>query len=223
MGLYLGTSDLLSGGGASEGTTKEINGYTYSNVITSPKSNLFPVLMTSVSNIYTANTRSDDPNWNNFNASLLGGYNGPTTFTANTDVVIASITNASNGGFVHWAKTPASNFSNALITLKITLDGTTYTFDAKSTSGSQAVVAGDAWADNNRMPGYNASWNSHQTTHPDVFPNINRGYYPSATVARQQSFLGKLYFESSCVIAFNISEVNSIAERRQSGAAITLL
>ena len=223
MGYFLETINNPVGGGASEATKKEINGYTYSNVITSPKSNLFPVQITTGQNIYTANVRSDDANWNNFNTSLLGGYNGPTTFTANTDVVIASITNASNGGFVHWAKTPASNFSNALITLKITLDGTTYTFDAKSTSGSQAVVAGGAWADNNRMPGYNTSWNYHQTTHPDVLPNISRGYYPSATVARHLSFLGKLYFESSCIIAFNISEVNSYTERRQSGAAITLL
>ena len=222
MGYFLETINNPAGGGASEATKKEINGYTYSNVITSPKSNLFPVQITGVSNIYTANVRSDDSNWNNWNIGLLGGYNGPASYSANTDEVIANITNASNGGFVHWAKTPACQNSNALISLKITLDGTTYTFDAKST-GSQSVVAGTAWADNNRMPGYNASWNYHQTTHPDVFPNLDRGYWPTATVARQQPFMGKLYFESSCIIAFNISEVNSIAERRQSGAAITLL
>ena len=223
MGLYLGTSDLLSGGGASEGTTKEINGYNYSNVITNPKSNLFPVQILSASHIYNAGNRSDDSNWNTFQTGLLGGYTGPANYSANTDEVIVNITNASNGGFIHWAKTPACRFSNALITLKITLDGTTYTWDAKSSGGDKSVIAGLAHQDQNRMAGYNAPHNFHKVTHPDVFPGTGRAYWPSATVARQQSSLAKLYFENSCSISFNISEVHIVPAHKQSGAAITLL
>lgn len=223
MGLYLGTSDLLSGGGASEGTTKEINGHNYSNVITNPKSNLFPVQLLTSQNIYNGGIRGDDQNWNTFQAGLLGGYTGPTNYSANTDEVIVNITNASNGGFVHWAKTPSCRFGDALITLKITLDGTTYTWNAKSYGSSQCVIAGPAHQDQNRMAGYNANYGQHRTTHPDVFPGNARAYFPSATVARHQSSLTKLYFENSCSISFNIGDVTTYNNHKESGAAITLL
>jgi len=225
MGLYLGTSDLLSGGAASEGTTKEINGYTYSNVITNPNSNLFPVSLTDALNTYTANGRADSSSWRNYNGLNFGHLNGPSSPALNTDEVIANITNASNGGFVHWIKTPVVG-NNDFITLNITLDGTTYTFDTKSSGSTKNMMAGDAaYWDGNRGPGYSTAWNVsvHTSTYPKVLPNQTRGYWPTATVARQLT-TGKLYFENSCNITFNISALNtSNSAYAYSGAAITLL
>lgn len=222
MGFFLGTQANPVGGGASEATTKEINGYNYSNVITSPKSNLFPVSMVTDSQSYCANIRGDDANWNNFVNPLLGGYTGPTTWTANTDVTIASITNASNGGFIHWIKTPSTQNNHTLITLKITLDGTTHTFVARSSGSGQCVMAGPPYLDADRAMGYSTTYLNHEPTHPDAFPTNNRVYYLSPQNARQQMF-GKLYFENSCSIVFNMEDYNSFTARRQSGAGITLL
>lgn len=222
MGFFLGTQSTPVGGGASEATTKEINGYNYSNVITSPKSNLFPISIMPTLQAYTTGVRVDDSNWSNFTNPLLGGYTGPTTWTANTDVTITSITNASSGGFIHWIKTPATQYNHTLITLKITLDGTTHTFVAKSSGGSQCIMAGAPYADAGRAMGFNTNYLNHESTHPDVFPNNNRVYYLSPQIARHQWF-GKLYFENSCSIVFNMQDYNSNAVYRTSGAGITLL
>lgn len=228
MGVYLG-DDLLTGGGGSTAISKEVNGVTYENVYTNPKDFGYPGFY------YNDNLRFGglNPSSSNFASSAstsissdTGNYLGPSTWSANTDVTVANITNATNGGFLHCFMTPAFivNLSDFVFTLKITIDGTLYTWsDTLNISGSATyrLFIGAQYSDtiplgfsgvsyagsNNRVV-----WKASTATH----------YLPTAGAAILMS-APKLYFESSCNVVFNFNRINTSNYNETAVAAITLL
>ena len=228
MGLYFGTNDLLGGGGgATEATTKEINGYTYSNVITNPKSNLFPVVKTRGSNTYTMGFTATASTYVANILANLGIYT-KTSWSINTDETIVDITNATNGGFVHWVKTPLSGASATTTTLKITLDGTAYIWQtiANTTNIVNITAGGGIWqVVNQGFPASFGKGTAHYETsnsYPDVPYDGAYLYQLSPIVARNSPYV-KLYFETSCKIEFNMSAILTQNNYETAAAGITLL
>ena len=228
MGVYLGLNNLSGGGGgATEATTKEINGYTYSNVITNPKSNLFPVVKTRGANTYTAGVQATGNGYNTAVSQNLGTYL-KTSWSINTDETIANITNATNGGFLHWVKTPISGTTGTTTTLKITLDGTAYTWQTITTNTSQynITAGGGIWQwVNQGFPGsFGRATNYYETSnsYPDV-PYDGSYLYQLSPIVARNSPLVKLYFETSCSIEFNMSAIQTSNDYETAAAGITLL
>ena len=228
MGVYLGLNNISGGGGgATEATTKEINGYTYSNVITNPKSNLFPVVKVRASKTYTINVGAESQNYDTNLSPNLGTYL-KTSWSINTDETIANITNATNGGFLHWVKTPIASANGTTTTLKITLDGTAYTWQAINTDTNKMVITagGGIWQEGTtgfpgsfgRMSGYGYTSNSY----PDA-PYGSETLYQLSPIVARHSPLVKLYFETSCGIEFNMSAINTTYNHETAAAGITLL
>lgn len=228
MGLYFGTNDLLGGGGgATDAIAKEINGYTYSNVITNPKSNLFPIVKNRAASTFSCGTGATSSGYDSNVSQNLGTYL-VSSWSINTDTTIANITNATNGGFLHWVKTPVAGASTTTTTLKITLDGTAYTWQTINNNTNQIVVTagGGVWQQINQgfMPtfGHNSSYYETSNSYPDVAYN-SYNLYQSPPIVARQSHLPKLYFETSCSVEFNMSAIITSNNYETGAAGITLL
>lgn len=228
MGLYFGTNDLLGGGGgATDAITKEINGYTYSNVITNPKSNLFPIIKNRAASTFSCGQQASANTYDSTVSQNLGTYL-VSSWSINTDTTIANITNATNGGFLHWVKTPVTSNASTTTTLKITLDGTAYTWQTIANSTSQFVITagGGVWhVANQGFPptlGYQTAHYETSNSYPDVAYNPGNLYQLPPILARQ-SPAPKLYFETSCIVEFNMSAIVTSNNYETGAAGITLL
>lgn len=229
MGVYLG-DDLLTGGGGSTAISKEVNGVTYENVYTNPKDFGYPGFYYSYNLRFGELNPSSSGFANGTSTSVssdTGNYLGPSTWSANTDVTVANITNATNGGFLHCFMTPGFvvNSSDFVFTLKITIDGTLYTWSdtlnitggatyrlfigAQYSDGVPLGFGGSAYAGSNN----GVVWRS------GISPTH---YLPTAGAAILMS-APKLYFESSCNVAFNFNRINTSNYNETAVAAITLL
>ena len=227
MGVYLG-DNLLTSGGGSTAISKEVNGVTYENVYTNPKDFGYPGFYFNNNVRFGGNSpgSSGFAQGNQGVSNDTGNYLGPSTWSTNTDVTVANITNATNGGFLHCFVSPGFvvNSGDFVFTIKITIDGTLYTWsdtiNISILSGEWNLFIGAQYADiplgfsGNSYAGSNngVAWRGSGVTH----------YLPTSGAAILMS-APKLYFESSCSVVFNFSKIVTMNDYETAVAAITLL
>lgn len=227
MGVYLG-NDLLTGGGGSNAISKVVNGVTYENVYTDPKEFGYPgFFFNNAISFGSNNPASSSFLQSGYTvASDPGNYLGPSTWSTNTDVTVANITNATNGGFLHCFMTPAfrANQGNFVFTLKITIDGTVYTW---TDTINRSLLTNTYWAFIGAQYGdvpLGFSGDTYGGSNNGVIWKSSGGtrYLPTAGAAMLMSS-PKLYFESSCSVIFNFSAIQTSNHEETAVAAITLL
>ena len=222
MGVYLGLNELTGGGaGGSRAITKEVNGVTYENVWTDPKEFGWP------GPFITAQTYTNFAG-SNANASSLrtpwsqdtGNYIGPDNWAINTDITVANITNATDGGFLHCFVGPYFTSNNS-ITIKITIDGTLYTWSYTHSGVYNGQFRPFIGAQFSELPqGFHG--NSYLIGGDFGSASFVQHYLPSASNAILMN-APKLYFENSCSVVFNYSAIYSGAHYEVAAAAITVL
>lgn len=215
-----GGSSSSSSGGGSRAITKEVNGVTYENVWTDPKEFGYPGPFLS-NNIRFA---ALNPSSNNFKTPVVtdtGNYIGPDNPTTNTDITVANITNATDGGFLHCFLGPMFTVNDS-IAIKITIDGTLYTWSYTHSGVYSGQFRPFIGAQFSTIPqGFGGSvYLIGSEIGAAGFTDIH--YLPSANNAILMS-APKLYFENSCSVVFNYSSISTANDNEVAVAAITVL
>ena len=221
MGVYLGLNELTGGGaGGSRAITKEVNGVTYENVWTDPKEFGYPGPFLS-SNIRFASLNPSSSNFKNAAVVDTGNYFGPDNPTTNTDITVANITNATDGGFLHCFLGPMFT-NNYSIAIKITIDGTLYTWSYTHSGVYSGQFRPFIGAQFSTIPqGFNGSvYLVGSEIGSAGLSDIH--YLPSSSNAILMS-APKLYFENSCSVVFNYSSISTANDNEFGVAAITVL
>jgi hypothetical protein len=216
------SSSSSGGGGGSRAITKEVNGVTYENVWTDPKEFGYPgPFISSVTHTNFGGNVAYGSNLNTTWSQDTGNYIGPNSWATNTDITVANVTNATDGGFLHCFVGPEFTSSYSIV-IKITIDGTLYTWSYVHAGVYNGQFRPFIGAQYSTVPqGFHGS--SYLAGSEIGSAGLTEAHYlPTAANAILMS-APKLYFENSCSVVFNYSSINASNDKEVAVAAITIL
>lgn len=209
MSVSLCSLGNTSGGsGASGATSETINGVTYGNILAKPTDPGYLIHEAAADmRIGGALTYQDFQTPND--GDPLNYF--VSVDTINTYYTLANITGASNGGFLYNIVTPAANAGNQ--TIRITLDGTAYTF-VKYVAVSARLIFGNfglANFDNpiNYIYALNQSTGNEFTSSTAAkVPIAGYGFVQTGSIASEGNFF-KIFFSSSCKVEVQTTTIST--------------
>jgi hypothetical protein len=218
-------SDFFPAGGstASGATSQIINGTTYGNIIAKPTDPLYVISQCSYTEIQLAGYNSNASDFQS--ANNLDPMNYFVSVTGiNTYFTIADITGASNGGFLYNIISPYPQAA-ATTSIRITLDGTAYTFSANLPAyrrllagplGTNTSNVGQGWYNMNPSGPSGDEFNAGQVA------KYQYVRFMTGSVASELN-LPKIFFNSSCKVEVQASAIQSQAPGRAAFCSIETL
>lgn len=212
-----------AGGGASGATSQIINGTTYGNIIAKPTDPLYLLSQSNYSEIQMGGYSSSGSGFQGQNSGDPMNYFVSVT-GINTYFTIADITGASNGGFLYNIMGP---YDSQVITsiFRITLDGTVYTLTGTMNAYHRLFAGPFGTTTSNVSQGwYNMSpsgvtGNEFSAGQPPKYQYVRLA---TGSIASETN-LPKIFFNSSCKVEVQTTQVGSDAVARAAFCSIETL
>ncbi len=199
------------GGGASGATSETINGVTYGNILAKPTDPGYLIHQAGASG--TSMRIGGSLTYQDFQSHNDGD---PLNYfvsvsTANTYYTLANITGASNGGFLYNIVTPATNGGNQ--TIRITLDGTAYTFVKNCGSTARLIFGNFGLADFDNPINYihafgQSGGDAFTSSTAATVPTTGQALVQTGSVASKGNFF-KVFFSSSCKVEVQTTTIST--------------
>jgi len=212
------------GGGASGATSRIINGVTYGNIIAKPTDPGFLITQADYNNTQLGEYSTAQTSWLTVNNADPMNY-FVTVNPANTYFTIANITGASNGGFLYNIISCYTTTTNVQ-SIKITLDGTAYTF-TRTMPSYRRLCAGSFGVNSDNSSVSEFGLQASGPTGDEIAAGQPVKFFPYArystgSVASQIN-MPKIFFNSSCKVEVTTNIIGNNAQSRYAFCSIETL
>ena len=198
-------------GGASGATSETINGVTYGNILVKPTDPGY--LIHESSAVGTSMRIGGTLTYQDFQTPNDGD---PLNYfvsvdTINTYYTLANITGASNGGFLYNIVTPGAGAGNH--TIRITLDGTAYTFVKYCGANARLIFGTFGFANFDNPVNYvyasaQNSGNEFTSSTAAKSPTAGIALVQTGSIASKGNFF-KIFFSSSCKVEVQTTTIST--------------